>query len=60
MLVGAKLVSIDIIYLVLIKILSEKDGDFWNDKTGINMTAQDIESWTLEGSYYCAYVSALC
>jgi hypothetical protein len=29
--------------------LPEQDSDFWNDKTGVNMTAREIEDWTIEG-----------
>jgi hypothetical protein len=50
MLVAEKLVSnLLFCFNIGVNIISETDGDFWNDKTGINMTAQEIEAWTLEG-----------
>jgi hypothetical protein len=52
-------VHIYFINFIFINIVSEKDGDFWGDKTGINMTTQEIENWTLEGLYDCVLVPAL-
>jgi hypothetical protein len=36
-------------YIIFIHIVPERDGDFWNEKTGLNMTAREIEDWTVEG-----------